>query len=168
MDIRDVNQTDAKDITRIYNHFIANSYITFEEVDVSINEMSERITLHYETDLPWLVAVDDGVVIGYAYASKWKGRCAYRFSVEITVYIDVEHAGKGIGTALYQQLFSRLIAAQYRTVIAGISLPNAASVALHEKFGLTKAGHFNEVGFKFEKWVAVGYWQGNLAEMTCN
>lgn len=96
-------------------------------------------------------------MIGYAYASKWKGRCAYRYSVEVSVYLHAEQSGQGMGTALYSALFKQLSELGYHVAIGGIALPNAASVALHEKFGMKKVAHFKEIGFKFGQWVDVGY-----------
>ena len=113
-----------------------------------------------DATLPYLVIEDtQSAVIGYAYASKWKGRCAYRFSVETSIYLAESAAGKGFGAQLYPALIDRLRATDVHLVIAGIALPNEASIGLHEKLGFEKVAHFKEVGFKFEKWVDVGYWQ---------
>ncbi len=96
---------------------------------------------------------------GYAYASEWKSRCAYRYSVETTVYLHPDARGKGIGTLLYQELIRKLSKLELHAAIGGIALPNDASVALHEKIGFKKAAHFKQVGYKFNKWVDVGYWE---------
>jgi len=111
-----------------------------------------------------LVAEKEGQILGYAYASKWKGRCAYKSSVESTVYLDNALLSKGLGTVLYDALLKILREKQYHIVIGGIALPNDKSIALHEKFGFQKVGHFKEVGYKFDRWVDVGYWQVNLDE----
>jgi phosphinothricin acetyltransferase len=160
--IRPAIATDADSIARIYNHYILNTIITFEEQAVSAQEMAERIAEVTSASLPWLVAEDDGRIVGYAYASKWKGRCAYRFSVESTVYLDPDCVGKGYGTRLYESLFASLRECGMHVVIGGIALPNPASIALHEKLGMKKVAHFGEVGFKFDKWIDVGYWQATL------
>lgn len=160
--IRPALVSDADAIARIYNHYIRNTAITFEEMPVSAQEMVARIAELDAASLPWLVMEQDEQVIGYAYASKWKGRCAYRFSVESTVYLDPAHTGGGLGTSLYAALFAALRDRGMHVVIGGIALPNAASVALHEKLGLQKVAHFKEVGFKFEQWIDVGYWQLKL------
>ena len=161
--IRTATQEDAAPIAEIYNHYIEHTVVTFEESRVSGDEIGARIIETLEAKLPWLVAEDEqGRVLGYAYASKWKGRCAYRYSVEITVYLAQQATGKGLGRQLYKVLFEQLKQLSYHTVIGGISLPNPASVALHEKCGLEKVAHFKEVGFKFGQWVDVGYWQGQL------
>ena len=163
---RDATPGDAERIATIYNHFIVNTVITFEETTIDAAEIEQRIHENQSNRLPWLVALQDDVVVGYAYANRWKGRCAYRFSVEITVYVDPEMPRRGIGSFLYKQLFTQLKAAGFHSVIAGISLPNDASVALHERVGLVKAGPFKEVGVKFNQRVDVAYWQGFLADLV--
>lgn len=161
--IRQANPKDSSEIGPIYNHYIANSIITFEESAIATEEMAKRIEENFNLDLPWLVAEDkQGKVVGYAYASQWKGRCAYRFSVEVTVYLAPEASGQGLGSALYQELFAELKKRSYHSVIAGISLPNPASIALHEKMGMAKVAHFKQIGYKFNQWIDVGYWQGTL------
>jgi phosphinothricin acetyltransferase len=159
--IRAVQHQDAKAISDIYNDYIENTAITFEEESVTAQEINKRIIKVQSDRLPWLISEDDsGNVLGYAYASKWRERFSYRFSVEVTVYLSKEHTGKGLGTQLYAALFKQLKANDIHSVIGGITLPNDASVAVHEKFGLKKVAHFTEVGFKFEQWLDVGYWQG--------
>lgn len=162
--IRDARPDDAGLIADIYNHYVLNSTVTFEIEKLSISDMAGRITETQKQDLPYIVYIDDERrVIGYAYASKWKGRCAYRYSVEVSVYLHPEQSGQGMGTALYSALFKQLSELGYHVAIGGIALPNAASVALHEKFGMKKVAHFKEIGFKFGQWVDVGYWQGFLS-----
>jgi phosphinothricin acetyltransferase len=160
--IRPATVGDCEAIARIYNHYILNTAVTFEEQAVSGSDMAERINEISSDALPWLVAEQAPEVAGYAYASKWKGRCAYRFSVEITVYLDPAATGRGLGTKLYEALFAALRSNSIHVVIGGIALPNPASVALHERFGLQKVAHFKEVGFKFNRWIDVGYWQASL------
>src|SRR5262249_26951854 len=160
--IRIGTAADAADVARIYNHYVAQTVITFEEEPVSSSEMARRIADVQAASLPWLVAEQDGQVVGYAYATKWKARSAYRFSVEITVYVANERARRGVGSKLYDELFPILKARDVHAVIGGIALPNQASVGLHERFGLRKVAHFHEVGFKHGRWVDVGYWQRTL------
>jgi phosphinothricin acetyltransferase len=162
MNLRDAIPDDAPAIAAIYNPYIVDTTISFEEEPVPDAEMARRIADVQAAGLPWLVAEADGVVIGYAYATKWRVRHAYRHSVESTVYLAPSAARKGIGSALYTALFERLRAAGCHLVIGGIALPNEASVALHEKMGYEKAAHFKEVGFKFGRWLDVGYWQKKL------
>jgi L-amino acid N-acyltransferase YncA len=157
--IRPVESCDAEAIAKIYNHYVLNTVITFEEVEVSVEEMSARIKQIQSANYPWLVAEENGVVVGYAYASTWKARAAYRHTLESTVYVDAKFVGKGIGRKLYDALFAILREQSIHVVIGVIALPNEASIILHEKFGMHKAAHFNEVGFKFNRWVDVGYWQ---------
>lgn len=161
--IRNALLSDAKAIANIYNFYVLDTIVTFEENIVAAEEMSERILATQALALPWLVAKNElGDLVGYAYASKWKERSAYRFSVEVSVYLSKNSKKQGWGSKLYQALFAALKENDIHTVIGGISLPNSASVALHEKFGLQKVAHFKDIGFKFNKWVDVGYWQGNL------
>ena len=158
--IRTVQTLDAQSIADIYNYYITHTYITFEQDPVSAQEITTRIEETLAQQLPYLVIEDEqGELLGYAYASKWKGRCAYRFAVEVTIYLSPQATGKGCGFTLYQALFDSLKRLGYHTAIAGISLPNDASVALHKKMGMEQVAHFKQVGYKFEKWIDVGYWQ---------
>jgi phosphinothricin acetyltransferase len=162
--IRAVKLEDAEAICDIYNHYIANTVITFEEETVCSQEMCNRMTSVKRANFPWIVVENDSEkVVGYAYANKWRDRFSYRFSVEVTVYLAKDQGGKGLGTMLYQELFKQLKAKNIHSVIGGITLPNPASVAVHEKLGMKKVAHFVEVGFKFEQWLDVGYWQGTLS-----
>ena len=162
--IRVAGQADAVGIADIYNHYIANTAVTFEENAVAAADMGGRIRAAARLDLPWLVADEKGEITGYAYASKWNGRCAYRHSVEITVYLSPGRANQGLGSMLYEALFAQLRKQSVHVVIGGIALPNPASIALHEKFGIKKVAHFEQVGFKFGQWIDVGYWQGILGD----
>lgn len=160
--IRSATIRDAEVTACIYNHYIANTVITFEERTIAPEQMAERIETVTSAALPWLVAEHDGHVLGYAYATQWKGRSAYRFSVETTVYLAAEATGRGIGSALYEALFTDLEARDVHVAVGGITLPNPASVALHEKLGMKKVAHFEQIGFKFGQWLDVGYWQKTL------
>jgi len=157
--IRMASIKDAGDIAGIYNDYIARTVITFEEREVTASEMAQRINEVLSASLPWLVAHRSGQVTGYTYANKWKTRSAYRFSVETAVYINPDSIGEGLGSELYEALFAALRERGVHVAVAGIALPNERSIALHEKFGLRKVAHFEEVGFKFGKWIDVGYWQ---------
>ncbi len=156
--IRSVSAADAAAICEIYNHYVQHSIITFEELAVSVNEMQERIE-RITAEWPWLAAEEDGCLVGYAYAGKWKSREAYRFAVESTVYLKPEFCGRGMGKSLYAELIKALRRRSVHTVIAGIALPNEASVALHEKMGFVKVAHFIQVGWKFGHWIDVEYWE---------
>jgi L-amino acid N-acyltransferase YncA len=157
--VRAAEAADADALADIYNPYIRDTIITFEETPVSAAEMARRVAEVGGHGLPWLVAEARGAVIGYAYATPWRTRHAYRFAVESTVYLAPEGSGRGIGTRLYEALFERLADAGVHAVIGGIALPNPASVALHEKLGMAKVAHLPEVGFKFGRWIDVGYWQ---------
>lgn len=160
--VRPAKLSDSTAIAAIYNHYIEHTVITFEEELVGAGEMARRMDEARSAMLPWVVAEERGELLGYAYAHAWKTRTAYRFSVEITVYVARDYIGRGIGSLLYSQLFPILQTRGIHAVIGGIALPNAASVALHEKFGLKRVAQFHEVGFKFNRWVDVGYWQRTL------
>lgn len=162
-DIRPASHPDAPRICAIYNHYVAGSTISFEEAPVSTDDMAERIADVTNGGLPWLVLDVDGVVAGYAYATKWRARPAYRNAVESTVYLDPALAGRGHGRRLYARLLDALRSRGLHTVIGGIAQPNERSVALHEALGFRKVAHFSEVGFKHGRWVDVGYWQLMLA-----
>jgi len=161
--IRPARSGDAAAIAAIYNHYVLESAISFEEVAVDAGAMAQRIAEVQAAGLPWLVAetpADDGMrMLGYAYATKWRVRHAYRYSVETSVYLAPDAAGRGVGSALYEDLLAHLKQAGCHLAIGGIALPNAASIALHEKHGFEKVAHFKEVGFKFGEWRDVGYWQ---------
>lgn len=153
---------DGDAFARIYNPYITGTVVTFEEEPVAGAEMSRRLEAVLERGLPWLVAEEDGAVVGYAYGGVWKERAAYRLSTEAAIYLDGSRTGKGVGSKLYAALLPRLKELGLHSVIGGIALPNAASVALHERFGFRKVGHFAEVGYKLGRWVDVGYWQLNF------
>jgi phosphinothricin acetyltransferase len=157
--IRQAATEDAGSLARIYNYFVRETIATFEEEPVSDAEMARRLQEVREAALPWLVAEENGRVIGYASSRPWKPRSGYRYSAEVTVYAERGSAGRGIGTALYEHLLPALQARGIHAAMGGIALPNAASVALHEKLGFEKVAHFREVGFKFDRWIDVGYWE---------
>jgi len=156
--LRAVQRADAAALCAIYNYHVLNTIVTFEEDVVSEHEMAERIA-EISRAFPWYVLEAGGTVVGYAYASSWKSRSAYRYSVESTVYVAEDRLGRGYGTRLYAALLDELRQRHLHNVIGGISLPNAASVALHEKLGFRKLGEFREVGWKFSRWIDVGYWE---------
>ena len=158
MIIRACETKDVAAICEIYNYYIANTVITFEENPLDIADMSARIEA-YTKLYPWLVCEVNGIVVGYAYATKWKERTAYKNSVEVTVYLDHTQNGKGYGKTLYSKLLELLTVKGCHVVLGGIALPNEASVGLHEHFGFKKVAHFSEVGFKLGRWVDVGYWE---------
>jgi L-amino acid N-acyltransferase YncA len=156
--IRACEPPDASQVCQIYNHYVRETVVTFEEIPVVEHDMAQRIAEVTER-LPWLVWEQHGTIVGYAYATAWKARSAYRFSVESTVYLLQSFAGRGIGTQLYQALIADLRGRSVHCIVGGIALPNPASIALHEKLGFSKIGQFKEIGWKFGRWVDVGYWE---------
>jgi phosphinothricin acetyltransferase len=158
--IRLASADDAVAIAGIYRPYVEHSRISFETEAPNAGEIVQRMTnpIH-----PWLVAEDDGRVIGYASTSPMRNRAAYRWSVETGIYLAGDAQGRGIGRQLLQAHLDLLERQGFVTAIAGISLPNEASVALHEKLGFTLSGIERGVGFKFDEWVDVGRWQRDLA-----
>lgn len=161
MNIRDATILDAETLLNIYSPYILETAISFETSLPTIEEFKKRIT-DTQQKFPWLVCQIDNEVVGYAYAGPYRSRCAYEWSVESTVYVHKEHHGKKIGKHLYQRLLELLRAQGVVNVIAGIALPNDASVGLHESLGFSSAGVFRDVGYKHEKWWDVGFWQIQL------
>jgi L-amino acid N-acyltransferase YncA len=157
--IRSAAEPDAAAIASLYNYYVANTVITFEEEPVGAPDMAARILEVQRQGLPWLVAERAGDVVGYAYANRWKARSAYRHSVETTIYLAHGREGGGIGKTLYGALLANLKDLGVHAVIGGAALPNAASAALHEKLGFEHVAHFRQVGFKQGRWVDVDYWQ---------
>ena len=155
---RHVKISDAEQICTIYNHYVTNTTATFEEDEVTEEEMKTRIK-QTTRRFPWLVYEVANELKGYAYATDWKSRTAYRYSAETTVYVKSDERGKGIGFNLYQQLISEMKALSYQSLVGGIALPNNSSIALHEKLNFKKVAHFQQIGFKLNQWIDVGYWQ---------
>lgn len=151
----------AGSITEIYNHYILNFHSTFEVDPVSEVEMMSRIEAVAKV-YPWIIFEEDNKVLGYAYGSQWKPRAAYKFTVESSVYVHPEAQDRGVGKALYIELLKILGETKFRTVLAGISMPNEPSIALHENLGFVKCGQLPKVGYKFDKWWDVGYWTKDL------
>ena len=157
--VRAATAGDASALADIYNPYVLNTTITFEEAPVHATNMASRVAETLDARLPFLLAEVGGVPAGFASASKWKGRCAYRHTAETSVYIAPDHWRCGVGKALYTQLLELLQHANIHAAIGGIALPNDASVAFHERLGFVKVAQFKEVGFKFNRWIDVGYWQ---------
>lgn len=159
--LRPVTPDDAAAICAIYNPYVLETVISFEQSPVSETDMTARIR-DYSAQYPWLVAEQDGSVVAYAYASRWRARAAYDFTLESTIYLAAASTGRGIGKPLYLALLAELKARGVHAVVGCIALPNDASVAIHEKCGFVKVAHFPQVGRKFERWVDVGFWQATL------
>jgi phosphinothricin acetyltransferase len=159
--IRDARSSDVVRICEIYNHYVMSAVATFEEDPVSAAEMEERLR-NVQRQFWWLVYEVDGRVVGYAYASAWKTRAAYRYSVESSVYIDPAFHGRGIGKALYERLLANLRTAGMHTVIGGVAGDNEGSIQLHRSMGFAEVARLREVGFKFGQWIDVTYFQLQL------
>jgi phosphinothricin acetyltransferase len=159
--LRDAGAADAAAIAAIYNHYVATTTISMENDPVTSEDMAGRIADVQAAGLPWLALIEDGRLCGYAYASKWRARPGYRHAVESSVYVDPAQRGRGHGLTLYRALLARLDG-RFHSVIGGIALPNAASIALHERLGFRQVACFHEVGHKFGNWVDVGYWELTL------
>jgi L-amino acid N-acyltransferase YncA len=161
MHIRLATLEDAPAIAAIYRPYVEDSIVSFELEAPSETLMRERMQ-KVLTKLPWLVCEQEGGVIGYAYASPHRDRAAYQWSVDVSVYLRQGLQRRAFGRVLYSELFTLLVQQGYYTAFAGISVPNAASVGLHESFGFEPVGTYRKAGFKFGAWHDVGWWQKPL------
>lgn len=157
--IRPATPADCNAIAGIYDYYVGQTVVTFEESSVSGGEIAHRMERVRGLGLPYLVIEQDEEVRGYAYAGRWHERSAYRFTAETTIYLDSHQVGRGLGTLLYATLLEQLRESGLHSAIGSIALPNPASVALHEKLGFRQVAHHCEVGFKQDRWVDVGHWQ---------
>ncbi len=165
--IRLAHTDDASAIQAIYAPVVNHTPISFETIPPSPEEMSQRIEQTLKS-FPWLVYEDAGELLGYAYASQHRARSAYQWSVDVSVYIDEHSRRQGIGRKLYAALFELLRQQGFYNVYAGITLPNPASVALHEAMGMQPLGVYQKVGYKLGVWCDVGWWQGLLQPHSAN
>jgi L-amino acid N-acyltransferase YncA len=156
--IRLANAGDAHQVAAIYRPNCVETAVSFEEVAPDDEAMAQRIE-KLNRRFPWLVDEVDGTVRGYAHASPHREKAAYRWAVEVTVYIHADHRGKGVGRGLYLELFDRLRAQGIVKAYAGILIPNPPSQAFHESFGFTLVGIYTKVGYKLGGWRDVGWWQ---------
>lgn len=158
MNIRHATIDDAAQIADIYNYYITSTHHTFETEPLEAADMEARIK-EVTNGYPFLVADDDGEVVGYAFAAQFKLRQAYEHAAEVSIYVRNEAKQKGIGTRLYDRLFEELADTLTHAIVAGIALPNDPSIAFHEKLGFRKVAHFQEVGYKLGRWIDIGYWE---------
>ncbi|HFI0255461.1 TPA: N-acetyltransferase family protein [Streptococcus suis] len=161
IEIRSARLEDATYLVAIYAPYVENTAITFETEVPTVSDFVRRIEKTLEK-FPYLVAVEEDQVIGYAYASTYYARAAYDWTVELSVYIQQEARGKGIGTLLYNALEEELTARGFKNFLACIALPNPASIALHEKRGYEQVAHFKQVGYKFGRWHDIVWLQKSL------
>lgn len=156
--IRAATADDADGVLAIYAPVVLETPISFELEVPTVDEIRRRIA----SAIAWFVCELDGRVAGYACATRWRERPAYRFTAEVTVYVHPSNHRRRIAEALYTRLFEELRAREFHTALAVITLPNPASVGFHERFGFTPVGVFHEVGFKFGTWWDTGWWQRRL------
>jgi L-amino acid N-acyltransferase YncA len=162
--IRLATPADAAGCLDIYRPFVESTHTTFETDVPSVEAFAQRIASTLAAR-PWIVAEEDGRVIGYAYASPIKDRAAYQWSVEVAVYVAEGMRGRGVGRALYEALFRCLQGQGFVNAIGIIALPNQASIALHEALGFEKISHLKGIGFKLGAWHDSAWWQKRLAEL---
>ncbi|HEY6895229.1 MAG TPA: arsinothricin resistance N-acetyltransferase ArsN1 family B [Rhodanobacteraceae bacterium] len=162
-EVRRATVEDAPAIAAIYAPYVRDTIVSFETEPPDAAEIASRIA-RIGRQYPWLVASSGGRVVGYAYACENRSRLAYRWSVDTAVYLDPSVWGRGVGSALYRELFALLRAQGYVNAFAGIALPNAASVKLHESIGFRLIGVYRNVGYKLGAWRDVGWWQLALCE----
>jgi L-amino acid N-acyltransferase YncA len=165
--IRLAKPTDAASILDIYVPYIINSAITFE-TEIPTTENFEQRIITYQRNWPWLVYETDGVIAGYAYATKHRERAAYQWCAESSVYVSNEYQQQGVGKALYKVLFEILKYQGCRNVYAGITLPNDKSVAFHKGFGFTWLADYTNIGYKLNKWNTVSWWHLQLSDYSDN
>jgi L-amino acid N-acyltransferase YncA len=156
--IRPARKDDAGAIQVIYAPLVEHTAISFEETAPTVAGIAGRIVSTLKTH-PYLVAEQDGLVVGYAHAGPHRTRAAYRYSVDVSAYVSETARGLGIGKILYCKLFEALAQGGFHAAFAGIALPNPASVALHRSAGFVPVGIYRQVGFKFGRWHDVGWWQ---------
>ena len=166
-EIRLATADDAKQTLEIYSPYIINTAISFETDVPSEEEMKIRI-MNCLQKYPWIVCVVDGMIAGYVYATKHREREAYQWSCESSVYVYDDFKGKGIGKKLYQLLFKILRLQEFRNVYAGITLPNDASVNLHEKCGFKHFATYENIGYKLRRWQTVGWWKLQINNYDLN
>jgi phosphinothricin acetyltransferase len=161
--IRDADaERDAGACAAIYAPYVRDTPISLEERAPTAQEIAERIETTTQTH-PWLVAEDAADVLGYAYATRHRTRACYRWATDVTVYVAPQSQRRGVGRALYQTLFGLLAEQGFRIACAGITLPNDASVGLHEALGFKPVGVYRDIGWKHGAWYDVGWWQLKLA-----
>ena len=161
--IRPAGENDARAVAEIYAPYVLETAITFETEPPTVAVMAERIRRTLEIH-PWLVADRDGEIVGYAYAGKHRERAAYRWTVDVTVYVRGTARSRGVGQTLYRALLEVLRRQGFRSAFAEIVLPNAGSVRLHEAAGFKALGVHKDIGFKLGHWHDIGYWRLALAE----
>lgn len=159
--IRKVELKDAKEIVDIYNYYIINTAITFEEEELSVDDMVKRIDQKTKTN-PWIVYQENGHILGYAYLGTFRERSAFRYTKEASIYLDRGATRKGIGKRLYIEIIRLAKEYEVNIIIGVITLPNNSSIALHRSLGFERVGCMKDVGFKQNQWWDVDFWQKKL------
>ena len=159
MNIRDITLNDASAVCRIYNHYIENTVITFETSPVTGEEMQKRIQEVIDSECPWYIGEVDGKIAGYVYLHNFHPRTAFSKTKEVAIYLHKDYLEKGFGSALINYLLRKINTKEIHVLIAGITIPNEKSIRMHEKFGFKQVSLMKEVGWKFNQWVDIGYWQ---------
>lgn len=162
--IRDARLEDMPDVREIYNHYVANSTVTFDETPLSLRETRSKFQHLQKLGMPYLVAESPSQqILGYAYVYPWKEKAAYRFTVENSIYLRAASTGKGLGKVLMGQLITRSKEAGLKEIIAVIADRGAdASIKMHQDFGFKEIGRMGKVGFKFERWLGTVLMQKSL------
>ena len=160
---RFINSYDAEEVLAIYAYYVNNTAITFETEVPSLANFKDRIETTLQT-YPWLVALQDGKIVAYAFAKMHRPTGAYLWSPEVTIYVANDFQGKGIGKSLYEALFALLKLQGFYSVFAGIVLPNPKSIALHQTLGFEEIGVFKNIGFKLGKWHSSQWMQKSLGQ----
>ncbi|HFI0684202.1 TPA: N-acetyltransferase family protein [Streptococcus suis] len=161
VEIRNAQFEDAENLVAIYAPYVEKTAITFETQVPTVEDFENRIKKTMKK-FPYLVAIEEGQIVGYAYASTYYARAAYDWTVELSVYVQKEARGKGVGTLLYTALEEELTARGFKNFLACIALPNPASIALHEKRGYEQVAHFKKIGYKFGTWHDIVWLQKSL------
>ena len=162
--IRDAVATDLPSIREIYNHYVLNSVVTFDEQPMTLRALRSKFSNAKKLGMPYIVAASpSGQILGYAYVYPWKTKAAYRFTVENSIYLGPASTGKGLGNALLGALIEKSREAGLKEIIAVIADKGAeACIALHRRYGFTEGGHMGKVGFKFDRWIGTILMQKSL------
>ncbi len=163
--IRFANIDDVPQMLHLYSYYVKETCITFE-VDVPTVEVFRERFLAISNLFPWIVYEKDGIILGYAYANKLRDRSAYRWTVELSVYLDKDFVGKGLGNIIYSALLNILKENGYYNAYGIITLPNKSSTILHKKLGFALVGKWSGVGYKFNQWLDVAIYELKLREKT--
>lgn len=159
--IRPFESKDIPELLEIYNYYVLHSTATLDIEALSLEAFTEKVN-RIDQDFPFIVLEENGELLGYAYGSKFRPKPAYNTTVESTVYVKHNTHRKKIGSLLYEALLKQLKEANFHIVLGVLTLPNEASVRLHEKFGFKQVAFLEQVGYKFDTWLNVGFWQLDL------